>query len=388
MIEIVYKEEKKEARGNESFFQIPRNIRQIGEAKGNRRIYLEDYAYTFLRRQEDENRERGSAGILLGQHNWLDGAAYLFIRSAMVIGGMEVSPEHVSFTERIWEQVHETTEQYFKGQEILGWFLNLPEFSMEINEVILRAHLNHFGGNDKVLFLMEPTEKEEAFFTYDSGRLKRESGFYVYYEKNDAMQGYMIDGNANQSVEEPGPGKDRAVADFRRRVGEKQEERKKEQRGRHSAFYGLTVSVAAATLILALSYTEAGERIGAFFNRITGRESVTEPDPASVSAAGDSILAVTETPEPEKPSGETPAPGEEPIETPEPGTPSVTPAAETSSAPQASVREYTVKKGDTLSKICREHYGDLGRLDEICSLNQLDPDADLYPGQKIVLPQS
>ena len=231
MIEIVYKEEKKEARGNESFFQIPRNIRQIGEAKGNRRIYLEDYAYTFLRRQEDENRERGSAGILLGQHNWLDGAAYLFIRSAMVIGGMEVSPEHVSFTERIWEQVHETTEQYFKGQEILGWFLNLPEFSMEINEVILRAHLNHFGGNDKVLFLMEPTEKEEAFFTYDSGRLKRESGFYVYYEKNDAMQGYMIDGNANQSVEEPGPGKDRAVADFRRRVGEKQEERKKEQRG-------------------------------------------------------------------------------------------------------------------------------------------------------------
>ena len=61
MIEIVYKEEKKEARGNESFFQIPRNIRQIGEAKGNRRIYLEDYAYTFLRRQEDENRERGSA---------------------------------------------------------------------------------------------------------------------------------------------------------------------------------------------------------------------------------------------------------------------------------------------------------------------------------------
>ena len=43
------------------------------------------------------------------------------------------------------------------------------------------------------------------------------------------------------------------MADFRRRVGEKQEERKKEQRGRHSAFYGLTASVAAATLILALS---------------------------------------------------------------------------------------------------------------------------------------
>ena len=50
MIEIVYKEEKKEANGNEEFFYLPKNIRQIGEIKGVRKIYVEDYVYTFLKR--------------------------------------------------------------------------------------------------------------------------------------------------------------------------------------------------------------------------------------------------------------------------------------------------------------------------------------------------
>ena len=381
MIEIVYKEEKKEASGNESFFRIPRNIRQIGEPKGSRRIYLEDYAYTFLRRQEDGKKERGSAGILLGRHNWQEGTSYLFIRSAMSIEDMEVSPEHVRFTDRIWEQVHETTERYFKGQEILGWFLNLPEFPMEINEVILRAHLNHFGGNDKVLFLMEPTEKEEAFYTYDSGRLKRESGFYIYYEKNDAMQGYMIDRSGNCTTEDPDPEKDRAVADFRRRIEEKQEE--KEKKGKHSAFYGLTASVAAATLILALSYTEAGSRIAAFLSRLTGQE--TTADSGTVSVDGNSVLAVTETPA-AKPE-ETETLSDEPETEPSPSpSPSPTPE-ETLESSGDAVREYIVQKGDSLSKICRKYYGDLQRLDEICRINGMDPEAVIYPGQKIILPQ-
>ena len=49
MIEIIYKEEQKKAEGNEEFFEVPKNIRQIGEIKGHQKIYIEDYAYTFLK---------------------------------------------------------------------------------------------------------------------------------------------------------------------------------------------------------------------------------------------------------------------------------------------------------------------------------------------------
>ena len=399
MIEIVYKEEKKEAAGNEGLFRLPKNIRQIGECRGSRKIYLEDYAYTFLRRLGEENRERGRAGILLGRYNWLEGTAYLFIKSALDIREMEVSREHIRFTDQIWSKVHEEMEKYFKGQEILGWYLNLPGFPMEINEVILRAHLNHFGGNDKVLFLIEPTEKEEAFYTYDSGRLRRESGFYIYYEKNEPMQSYMIDRSGSFSQEQEQPVRDRAVADFRRRIEEKQEEKKKREKG--SGFFGLTAAAAAATLILALSYTGIGRQAAEFLKGLTGGEEET------VSVDGDSVLAVTEeptptpeaaeTPEAQKPSGEetagTPEPQEETgDENAEPPQPSATPAPADPASGEiretaAGIQEYTVQMGDTMTKICRQYYGNLEKLTEICALNGISQEDIIYPGQKIRLPQ-
>ena len=43
MIEVVYKDEKQHAKGNEGIFQLPRNVRQIGTTDQNYRVYMEDY---------------------------------------------------------------------------------------------------------------------------------------------------------------------------------------------------------------------------------------------------------------------------------------------------------------------------------------------------------
>ena len=42
MIEVIYKDEKQESKGNEEVFELPRNIRQIGLGNGDYRIYMED----------------------------------------------------------------------------------------------------------------------------------------------------------------------------------------------------------------------------------------------------------------------------------------------------------------------------------------------------------
>lgn len=416
MIEIVYKEEKKEANGNQSFFHLPKNIRQIGECKGSRKIYMEDYVYTFLRRMEEKNRETGRAGILLGRYNWMDGVSYLFIKSALEIENMEVSPEHISFTDQVWTEIHDTVQQYFKEQEILGWFLNLPEYSMEINEVILRAHLNHFGGNDKVLFLIEPTEKEEAFFSYDSSRLKRESGFYVYYEKNVEMQNYMIDKNKDESVDDQKEVPDKAVKDFRKLTTKKLEE--KEKRSSHSLLYGVTACVAAASLALAFTYTDGGEKIKEIFTRFTVQSEQEEPEePKTVSANGSSVQAVTgspptvtatpeltQTPEVTDAAGTVqstsrtgqeeptaaPTVTEAPTVTPSVTvTPSASPSPSGADAKETAVQggEYIVQKGDTLTKISEQYYGNLQRIADICAANGITQDDIIFPGQKIVLPQ-
>lgn len=62
-------------------------------------------------------------------------------------------------------------------------------------------------------------------------------------------------------------------------------------------------------------------------------------------------------------------------------------AAAKTAAPAAQT--YTIKSGDTLSKIAREHYGDANQWNRIFEANKdviSDPDK-IYPGQTITIPK-
>ena len=69
MIEVIYKEEKQEAKGNQGVFSIPRNIRQIGLINKDYRIYVEDYVYTFLKKSaeklKEDEEQKGCLAVLL-----------------------------------------------------------------------------------------------------------------------------------------------------------------------------------------------------------------------------------------------------------------------------------------------------------------------------------
>ena len=50
-------------------------------------------------------------------------------------------------------------------------------------------------------------------------------------------------------------------------------------------------------------------------------------------------------------------------------------------------QEYTVQKGDSLSKISERYYGTMSRVKDICELNQIAVEDLIYAGQKIYLPK-
>ena len=174
MIEIVYKEKQEHANGTEGYYHLPKNIRQVGDTNGRERIYLEDYVGTFLKKYF--SAPEGRAAMLFGEFKWADGISYFFIRSAAAIHTMEPAPDHLVFDDAVWTEVHDVMEKYFKNQQILGWALSLPGYGEDLNEQIIRAHLNHFGGNDKTLFRVNGQEKEETFYTYEGGALRSTGG--------------------------------------------------------------------------------------------------------------------------------------------------------------------------------------------------------------------
>lgn len=84
----------------------------------------------------------------------------------------------------------------------------------------VKVHMKHFGG-EKVLMLMEPQEREDAFFRYENNEMVRLGGYYLYYEKI-GMQTYMIDKNEELQPEPQEKYEDQAVKDFRKIIADKE----------------------------------------------------------------------------------------------------------------------------------------------------------------------
>ena len=419
MIEIVYEKEKQKPEGNEGFFRIPNNIRQIGEIRGTQKIYIEDYAYTYLCRISSENSHRGIAAILLGQANWKEGISYLFIKSAVALPDMEVTEEHLIFTQEIWNHVYEKNKEYFPEQEVVGWFLSIPGCAMELHEVICQTHLNHFGGNDKVLFVQEPLEKEEAFYRYEEGRMSRQPGFYVYYEKNEPMRNFLIAQNerAERKTEEVD---DSAVSTFRKKVEKKTAE--EEQKQKFPLFRTASVCAAAAVLAVGVLYLNdyqklrSTEKVMASLEEPREKEEQQKVTPVNGTAdsAGKSDDAKENVAETEKKietetsaetSGETSAADTDsgqkekgaegsdsshqentPDDAEDTDTPSDTAVSDTETTAVGTHRSYTIQPGDTITKISIRNYGNTKKIGEICELNSLSETDLIYPGQKILLP--
>ena len=384
MIEVVYKDEKKKPVGNESFFQSPRNIRQIGDVDDHFKIYIEDYAFHYLDRSADEV-SNGKIALLLGRTNWAEGVTYIFIKSAFCLTGIEVDANHIPFDEKVFRQADDVMKEHFPQQEIVGWFFTAPEYSMEITDAMVRAHLNYFGGNDKVFFMMEPIDGEEAFFRYDNGKMCRQKGYYLYYERNDAMQEFMIEVNHNAPMEKTDTVSDQAVKNFRKIISHQDKEEKK------TLPYFMYASVAAAVLLLLAFGTgylkdyqdmkEVGETVLETVSLLPASESTPLATPMP-SAAVTTEPSVTVTPTLKKTPRATQKPSETPKETPKSSeTPKVTeiPAA-------ARVKSYTIQPGDTLTSISQSVYGSAKQVDAICRLNGISKEAIIYPGEKILLP--
>lgn len=380
MIEIVYEKEKQKSEGNESFFRIPNNIRQIGEVGGTQKIYIEDYAYTYLCRISSENLSKGIGAVLLGQANWKEGISYLFVKSAVSLPDMEVSEEHLEFTQEIWNHVYEKNKEYFPDQEIVGWFLSIPGCSMELHQIICQTHLDHFGGSDKILFVMEPLEKEEAFYRYEEGKMSRQTGFYVYYEKNEPMHNFLIAQNEKleKKTEEVD---DSVVHNFRKKV----EKNISQDRSKPGFPVMKTAAICAAVAVLAVGvlYLNDYQKMQSAREVLAGIDQEKQETTPEETVPVNGSVSGEDAEEEEKDAGEenTEDAGENEGADMQNENDQESAQADTEVHPS-----YTIQQGDTITKISIKTYGNTKKVREICELNNISVNDLIYPGQKILLP--
>lgn len=428
MIEVIYKDEKQEVNDGEAGWNLPKNIRQIGLAGENYRIYIEDYVYTFLHRAAQakcqQEEDSGILAVFLGENRWQSGTGYTFIRGALLADAEEITEEHIEITQNMWQKIHEEQEKYFEGQEIVGWFLARQSLPMVVSELIGKVHRNQFGG-EKILMLMDTAEQEEAFFRYENNFLVRQSGYYIYYEKNTQMQNYMLEKNPEIQEESQETVQDDAVRAFRSLIQKKKKEEPEETEEKTSVFsYAATACIVLALAVVGVRFYrnyQVGQNIEGE-TRTASADIMQETEITQIPAA--SVQQVTPTSWAELTESPKITPTAEPTLIPtvtisaeeaqiykeesdtrkaqrriqqkkqneeestgqdNSGQASSDQDSETTSAMQTR-GSYTIRPGDTLYQISIENYGTMDKVADICRANGISENEIIYPGQIIVLP--
>ena len=419
MIEFVYRENAKET-GSERKIELPKNVRQIGDPEDRRKIYIEDYVITYLRRLAGEETLNSRVAILLGQSERMDGLPYLFIRGAVGLKKLEYTENGIPFTDETWAEVYGAVKEYFADLDILGWYLSLPGYPMELGPELLKIHVNYFGGVDKVLLVSDSSDEAADFFAYENEKLTRQRGYTIFYERNEAMQRYMIETGDGESIDEKEHFEDRAIKSFRTIVQEK-----KEQSGQKrvmtflymaSTFLVMVVLVIGITLInnyekmtgletalreltdsleqqdteLKAAYADLGQAEDAAegAKKATSAENSGETG-KNGTAAGETTTQESRENQETAEMDESTAGADAQSQSEASGDPSTRESASTPAASDAvtSIPEsYTVRKGDTLLKISRRIYGRDDEIDAICSLNGIEDSDRILEGQKLLLP--
>lgn len=363
MIEIVYDKDKDTKDDIFAGITLPKNIRQIGTPSGNRRIYIEDYVMTYLTQLADPNSSYARGAILVGESKKGEMGEAIFISGALAAQNLELDLEESTFDDETWGLIYKEVKTYFPDLSVVGWFLSRMGFSTEVNDMILKLHVDNFSGDDKVLYIMDSLEKEDAFYMIDNNYLCRQSGYYIYYARNEAMQNFMIISKGDSVPE-------KNEEDFQDEAIMKNYRRIMEERGKASRIERMNQRLYAICSCLAIAVLGLGIAVFSNYQMLGKMESyLTEKglDQISAEAETKEVVAIASTEQRKEISTEKNI-------------------NKVKNAVENLPKYYTVQNGDTLSSISFKMYNSVGYVAELMEANGISEADQIHEGDKIVIP--
>lgn len=404
----------------------PKNKKQIGRIGKGDKIYIEDYAVTYLNQVARAPETQGGFAGLFGTCREVEGVKEYYIYAAVYQEAPDVPEKGLprDAVQKIMRQRAEMFVEYF----FLGWAIILREACGTMWESCYRSRLETLMGKPEILMTLRCNSCEEHFYLYPTEMPKETEGYFIFYEKNDAMQNFLIDwhgANHKDKCDEEG---DNVAESCRNYYKEKRTERLR------TRLAGVLLTAAALLLIFSAGVgvqslnrydkiQEAGqtlddviisddiraseESIGTenewqeenilendsdmeLSENIVMNDSIMDSD--ELSADNNTILESTELNSEnnlDAEMAEAILTDDLDMETSEIAIEEV--SFEETIAEEVDVPEnyitYEVSRGDTLYGICVRFYGNLSKAQEICRLNNIENMDNILYGEKILLPQ-
>lgn len=421
MIEIIQEGQAKPK------IKLPRNLRQIGSPNGEHRIYVEDFVYTFLHPSSQEETGNAKIAILVGRQEEEDSVLYYFVKGAFYIEEISFEKGLPVFTEEIWGYAYKQMKKYFddedpeKSLQILGWTFIMGGMPPRLTTDIERIHRMNFKEPNSLLLLLDDIEREENFYVYEKGSLRKKEGYYIFYEQNPKMQEYMV-----QYREKTNPSNaaevvvDEATKTYREKISMEEHSRKKHwSMVGYAACFVLVVSTLVMGVNSIGSYEKMNqlqEAVSLIAGNFTEKEQTkkedademvvttvdgdVEPVDETVEASAESQKEDTDKKESKEEKKEeakqedsnTDEKKENAKEEAKKEDSSEDSSQEAAAQAQSDSEKilaqgyYIVENGDSLESISTKIYGNTSRVSKIKEINNIENADAIFAGEKLILP--
>lgn len=263
--------------------------------------------------------------------------------------------------------------------------------------------MDNFAGRDKVLYVIDSLEEDDAFYLYEQDTLRKQSGYYIYYTRNEAMQNYMISQKDNLQMESDELVEERdqdLIRNYRQVL------QKRTHAGTKTSVSYLYIAssfLTVAFLALGITVLKNYDRMRALEVNLQRVSLAVEGTDTSTVEEGKDITNVikvdaniSETETDDTQASDTEEGTEDSVETLQPQNANSETTAQTNTAePTPEVYPastggnplyYTVQAGDTLSSISCNMYHSYQYIDKIMEANGLENGDEIYEGQQIMIP--
>ena len=412
-------------------YMLPTNIKQIGSIGDGIRIYMEDYVCTYLNQYAQAGGYDERLALLVGKYLLIDGYPILFVNGAIQGKYTAERDGLLYFTDQTVAYAEAMIAEFFEGMEVVGWMQTQPGYGIFLNQQYAAYHFREFPKVNQVMFVVDPLENVNAFYTYNDDRtaLTEVRGYFIYYEKNTNMHEYMLSNKAAEaeftakqaSYTEPGQAQWIGSSPFgegpapeeviRRRQKERTVKKSaKEQRKTLNLLVSMSAVLFMVSFVLGAGLVQSQNRLESMETQILQlnaayRNLYTQiANPVFAPAESDALEAAPEA-RLEATAGyqqeifivddSIPSSATEPAENREidgipvhpPVNVPVPPAAPAPAPTEVRIvpETYTIQPGDSLSQISLYFYG-VDRVAEILALNGMTDPNMIIAGSTILLP--
>lgn len=384
---------------------FPRNFRQIGTPEGEKHIFIEDYVYTYLHPAFLGMNERRVC-ILVGRTETHGKNTNIYVNGAFELPEIAYCGTAPVFQEKIRTEICSLIKRYFDGSTLLGWFYDEKGTAPCLTPELERILKNFFGGNNRLLLLSDSLEKEETLYIYEDGAVHKKEGYYIYYERNQAMQEYMIVSRKDTLQEvKPEEVRDEALKNYRELVLNRPK-KNFQLPAFHSLVYGSGLLVVIAIIVVGISMFNNYEKMKKLETAVSVMEQKNDSsgtDPALDTEtqtklviedlAGQVEPTEKENAENLQVADNTAAPDNTtaPDNTAAPDNTSDQ-AASASTQPQSEAEiilqqgYYIVQPGDSMISISKKIYQDASHVADLCAANGIENVDNIKVGEKLILP--